>query len=411
MTILILNQFFWPDTAATGQLLSDVADALSANGQSVEIICGSSSYGATMNAPKPRVTIKRLRNARFSRKFGGRLGSYLSFLGGALWHGMRSNRPDIVLTLTTPPLVSLIGLMIQKFRGAKHIIWEMDVYPDVAVDLGVLKANGAPAKLFGWLADVPRHHADSIIALGDCMKTRLVEHGIAADKIVVAENWSDRDESDSPYPSTALPIPGGPLCVLYSGNLGLAHDVETIAGAIAELGSQPSGSDMNSVRFRFAGAGSRQTWLRDFCSMRKLDNAEFLPYCERHELSARLASGHLGLVAQKTECLGSAVPSKTYGIMAAGRPILFIGPKASTVAKIISKYDCGWHLECGDVKGLVELLQRLNRNRELIEDAGRNSYAAYLTHYQRSIGVSRITAILGTRERVKSRDLSRVAVG
>jgi glycosyltransferase involved in cell wall biosynthesis len=409
MTILILNQFFWPDTAATGQLLSDVADSLSENGENVEIICGSASYGVTMNAPKPRVSITRLRNAKFSRKVGGRLGSYLSFLGGALWHGLRRSPPDIVVTLTTPPLVSLIGLMIQKFRGSKHIIWEMDVYPDVAVDVGVLKANGSAARMFGWLADVPRHQADVIIALGECMRTRLIAHGISAHKIVVAENWADRDESDS-HSRPPLPVPPGRLSVLYSGNLGLAHDVETIAGAIAELGNMPAGSDMHQVRFKFAGSGSRQAWLKEFCQERKLHNAEFLPYCERHELSARLASGHIGLVTQKAECLGSAVPSKTYGIMAAGRPILFIGPKASTAAQIIEKYGCGWHLECGDVQGLVELLQSLNRHRELINEAGRRSHAAYITNYQRSVGVSRISAILGARERVKAPDLSRVAV-
>jgi colanic acid biosynthesis glycosyl transferase WcaI len=397
MTILVMNQFFWPDTAATGQLLSDVAEYLVAHGENVEIICGSAGYGVQSSTPGPgaNVSITRVRNTAFSRIAGSRMGAYLGFLGGALWQGMRRKAPDVVVTLTTPPLLSLVGLMIQKLRGSRHIIWEMDVYPDVAVDLGVLKAGGIAAKMFGWLADVPRHRADKLIVLGECMRSRLLAHGIAADKIVIAENWADR--SEPPYETSRraqLRLPAGPLSVLYSGNFGKAHDAETISGAIAQLG-QIADPLKNQIRFTFAGAGSGHAWLRRFCDDRELSNAEFLPYCDRDELGARLASGHIGLVTQKPECLGSVVPSKTYGIMAAGRPVLFVGPKSSTPSRIIERYGCGWQIDCGDVRGLVELLNHLDGHRELIEAAGRRAHAAFAGNYQRTHGAARIAGILG----------------
>jgi colanic acid biosynthesis glycosyl transferase WcaI len=408
MKILLLNQFFRPDTAATGQLLSDVADHLAIEGHEVHVICGSAAYGSTPGAPRqgitmpgtaePNVKITRLANSAFSRNAAGRIGSYLSFLFGALWHSLR-DRPDVVMTLTTPPLLSLIGMAMQIFRGARHVIWEMDVYPDVAVDLGVLKEKGLATKVFGWLADLPRHRADKLIALGECMKTRLLTHGIAEEKIIVAENWSDRDPSGKGGSDAVLPCPEGSLAILYSGNLGMAHDVETIALAMAELNS---GAGLNEkvvdgsreMRFVFGGGGSRYQWLQAFCLEHRLGNAVFMPYCDRAELLRRLESGHIGLVTQKNECLGSAVPSKTYGIMAAGRPLLFIGPKEATPARIIERYRCGWQIECNDSQGLVQLLRLLNEHRELIVEAGTRARSAFEAHYSPSVGVARIASIL-----------------
>ncbi len=399
MRILFLNQFFWPDTAATGQLLSDLVAHLTENGDDVSVICGSANYGGTTSAARPNVNIIRLKNASFSRKAAGRMGSYLSFLLGALWHGMRVKSPDVVVTLTTPPLLSLVGLVIQKIRGAKHVIWEMDVYPDVAVDLGVIQKNGIPAKIFGWLSDIPRRHADSIIVLGECMRTRLLAHGLPESKIVVAENWADRDEDKNGRNVVLAALPSGPLSILYSGNFGLAHDVGTVSQTMVELDKRPV-SETDEIRFIFAGGGSRNGFMQEFCQNNHLRAAVFLPYCEREELGSRIASAHIGLVTQKAECLGSAVPSKTYGILAAGRPVLFIGPKESTPARIIAKYGCGWQIDCGDVAGLGRLLDTLNADRTLIVEAGNRAYYAFVTQYQRCIGVARIARLLGAETNV-----------
>jgi len=400
MKILFLNQFYWPDTAATGQLLSDLTEQLVTAGDTVSVICGSASYGAVSSAPPSKVRIYRLKNSAFSRKVAGRMGSYLSFLVGAFWQSLRLSAPDVVVTLTTPPLLSLIGLMIQKLRGARHVIWEMDVYPDVAVDLGVLHRDSVAAKLFGWLADLPRRHADRVIVLGECMRARLLAHGIPDNKIVIAENWAGRNEFAGLGRRESPLVVKDAISILYSGNFGLAHDAKTICAAMAELDNRQTGG--NAFRFTFAGSGSGHGWLQNFCREHKLRNAVFQGYCERQDLDARLVSCHIGLVTQKNECLGSAVPSKTYGIMAAGRPILFIGPKDSTPARIIEQYNCGWQIECGDVQGLLELLDCLSAQPELIVAAGARAYRAFIAQYQRSIGVARILAIIGSESAVES---------
>ena len=251
MKILAINQFFWPDTAATGQLLGDVTFGLEGSPHRVTMVCGASDYGSVNDTPPPPATILRSSGTRFGRGRMGRVMSYFSFLVTASSNSLRVKRPDLVISMTTPPLTSVLGAIIQKLRGSRHYIWEMDLYPDIAVDLGVLGRQTLVTRAIGVLADWSRHRADGIIAIGEDMKARLVARGIPAHKIHVAENWADGREI------VPLDFPSGPLVVHYSGNFGLAHDVETIGEAMRQLRGDPR------FRFVFSGGGSRRFWLRD----------------------------------------------------------------------------------------------------------------------------------------------------
>ena len=383
MRIILLNQFYWPDTAATGQLLADLCRAIATKQGEPIAICGGSNYGVQDITVRPPGRILRSSLVPFSRNPIFRLLSYGSFLAGAVWNSYRIKRPDIVLTLTTPPLISVLGRMIKLMRGCRHYIWEMDVYPDVAVDLEVLGRHSTLTSLIGLLADWSRRNADGVITLGDDMKARLIARGIPEDRIFVAENWADGREI------TPQPLPEGPFVLHYSGTLGLAHDVETIAGAMERLRNDPR------FRFVFIGGGARSNYLKNYCQERGIENVEFRPYCSRNELGASLAQGHVGLVTQLPQTSGSLVPSKTYGIMAAGRPLLYVGPHDTTPAQNIRRYGCGWRIDPGDTEGLVHLLECLEADREAVREAGRRSREAFERHYDLPIGVQRIINILG----------------
>jgi colanic acid biosynthesis glycosyl transferase WcaI len=386
MRILLLNQFFWPDSAATSQFLTDLARGLAARGHEVEAICAAGGYAPEdASNPEPPVTIRRVQTTKFVRGKLGRVLSYASFYAGCLWRGLSTERPDLVLTLTTPPLLSLVGTLIKALRGTRHFIWEMDVYPDVAVDLEVFRAGGVLDRVTGLLADFSRHRADGILALGPCMRDRLTERGIAPAKIHIAENWADG--------ALIQPVerPGNPdsLVVLYSGNLGLAHDTETISGAMREL------KDDSRFGFVFAGGGPLRKALEAECRANGVAHAEFRPYSPKQSLGESLGAGDIGLVTQRTACLGSVVPSKVYGLLAAGRPILYIGPRSSTAAQLIRRFQCGWHVECGDTTGLVDLLRSLAENRNEVIAAGKRARAAFLEHYDLPLGVGHICRLLG----------------
>jgi colanic acid biosynthesis glycosyl transferase WcaI len=388
MKITFLNQFFWPDTAATGQLLADLCRFIGADDTLIKttVICGNSDYGTKDTTSPPPSRILRIGSLRFSRGLVSRLFSYGSFLAGAVWDSYRIERPDIIVTMTTPPLLSVLGRMIKLMRGCEHYIWEMDVYPDIAVDLEVLHRDSMLTCVIGFFADWSRRNADGIIVLGDEMKARLIAKGIPEERIFVAENWADGSAI------TPRPFPQGPFVVHYSGTLGLIHDVDTIAGAMHRL--------RNDARFHFtfAGGGARRAYLENYCRQQGIDNVAFHPYCSRSGLGSSLTEGHIGLVTQLPQTCGSVVPSKTYGIMAAGRPVLYIGPPDATPARIVDDYSCGWRIDPNDVDGLVHLLERLAANRELVENAGSNARHAFDQNYDAHIGVRRIASILCVKD-------------
>jgi glycosyltransferase involved in cell wall biosynthesis len=387
MRILCLNQFFHPDTAATGQILSDLTRELAAQGHEVTVICGKSAYGESDPAAPPPVTIVRSKPLPFSRSYHGRIGSYASYFITAIVQSLRCRRPDVILTLTTPPLLSLVGTLIKHLRGARHFIWEMDLYPDVAVDLGLFGADSLVARTIGSLADYSRDKANGVIALGDDMSERLINRGMSPDKVHVVQNWADRAEI-RPHPFQELP-----LTLYYSGNLGLAHDISTIQQVMLSV----AGDDR--FKFVFAGGGPQRKTLQDFCEHHGLRQVTFPPYCGRAQLSHNLSTGHLGLVTQKPQTTGSIVPSKVYGIMAAGRPLLYIGSRCATPARIIDHFQCGWQVEAGASEALVALLKRLVNRPDEIREAGARARQAFIDNFDRRIGVARIAAIIGAEPR------------
>jgi glycosyltransferase involved in cell wall biosynthesis len=384
MRILLINQFFWPDFAATGQFLEDLARHMAQQGHEVTVICGRGVYAGSRHAgDPPPIKILRVCGAPFTRTVAGRGLSYISFLAGALWRGVRTDRADLVLTLTTPPLLSIVGTLLKRLKKSRHYIWEMDLFPDALVSLGALNEHSVFARLLGRIADYSRNQSDGIIALGPCMRERLLKRGVSADKIHIAENWADSGQI-----SPVTHQDRSRLNVLYSGNLGLSHDIETIASAMERLRNDPR------FHFSFIGGGARRSELETFCRTRGLCNVTFLPYSSRDQVGNSLASGDVGLVTMKDGCLGTVVPSKLYGLMAAQRPVLFIGPGSATPALVIKEHDCGWQVDCGDTQGLINLLEKLFQDRRLIRDAGARARQVFIQNYDLIHGIARISTIL-----------------
>lgn len=395
--IIVISQFFGPDQSAVGQFLADFANGASEAGHDVRVICGADDYSAKEFAARGSehrensesnaeqfsgrgsIHVARVRTATFSQSKLKKLLSYATFYTGAVWRALRIPKPDVVLTLTAPPGLAWIGWLVQQIRGCRHVAWEMDLYPDIAIALNIPVARWTSTML-----DFPRRRADAVIAPGDCMKIRLLQHKIPEDRIVVAENWADG--------RTILPLPfpaPRPLRILYSGNLGLAHDVATIRAVMVRLANHPD------FQFAFTGGGLARRELIEFCHERGMENASFPNYVPLQDLGASLAECHVGLVTQKLSTLGAVVPSKIYGLMAAGRPVLFIGPAKATPALLIRQFECGWHFDCGDDAGVSAFLLRLVEDPEELHRKGRSGREAFIAGYDRPAGVARVMRALG----------------
>jgi glycosyltransferase involved in cell wall biosynthesis len=395
--IIVISQFFGSDQSAVGQFLADFAEGAAAAGHDVSVICGADDYAAGDVAARSRdqrensestaephagagaIRIARVRTATFSQSKMRKILSYATFYAGAVWRALSITKPDVVVTLTAPPGLAWIGWLAQRARGCRHVAWEMDLYPDIAIALDI--------PIAAWtsrILDFPRRRADVIIAPGDCMKTRLLQHQIPEDRIIVAENWAD-GSSIFPQPFPEPP----PMRILYSGNLGLAHDVATICGVIENLAGRPD------LLFIFAGGGLARRELIEFSKERGIGNISFQGYVRLQDLGANLAACHIGLVTQKPTTLGAIVPSKIYGLMAAGRPVLYIGPASATPAVLIQNFDCGWHFECGDEAGVAALFLRLLQSPEELRRKGQNGREAFIKNYDKPAGVARVMRAMG----------------
>ena len=405
--ILVISQFFGPDSSAVGQLLAEAAEELSRAGHKISVICGSSDYvardagqganngrgnapAAHLNSSQPRpgiIQVNPVKNLAFSHSKVKKLLSYATFYAGATWKALKAPRPEVVVTLTAPPGLAWIGWLMQRVRGCRHVAWEMDVYPDIAMALDM--------PLIGWLGgllDYPRRRADVVIALGECMKARLLRHRIPQQRILIAENWANGRKI---YPLPFPPHP--PLRILYSGNLGLAHDVTTISRVIEHFAGTPK------LHFAFVGGGPGRRDLEQGVRQQAISNVSFATYVQLERLGESLAGCHIGLVTQKPSTLGAVVPSKIYGLMAAGRPVLYIGPGTATPALVIRRFDCGWHFECDDVEGVSRLLSHLLGHLGEVRQKGKRGREAFEEHYDTRAGVARICNALGVRTSDRSR--------
>lgn len=383
MRILFINQFFWPDAAPTGMYLADLARELVKQGHEVHVLCGEGRYeGAASASAPPPVTIHRIAASNYSRAGAARLLSWFSFLFRAAVRTLTLPRYDVIVTMTTPPALSYAGLISLARRG-KLWIWEMDLYPDVAAATGTLRPGSALVRILEAVLDWPRRRAQGILVLGECMRDRLLRRGLPPSRLIIAENWSDASKFHAPPPP-----PSPPLRVLYSGNLGVVHEIETILGVMTTLKAEPA------IQFVFAGGGVRYTELQDLCRESGIHNVTFEGYEDGHRFATRLEACHIGLVTLRPGCEGTVVPSKFYSLLAAGRPVLFLGPGAATPARRILEHNCGWTFGPGEVQAVADLLAGLARNPAEIGVRGMNGRQAFLSVFDRQVAVPRLARLI-----------------
>jgi glycosyltransferase involved in cell wall biosynthesis len=269
------------------------------------------------------------------------------------------------------------------------VYWLQDVYPELAVELGVLRARSPAARAFDALSRWTLRRADAVIVLGDAMADRVRAKGVDASRIQVVPNWADEDairpvQADVNEFRRSHGLDGKRV-VLYSGNMGRAHDLKTILGAARVLRDDPD------LRFVFVGDGAKRAEVE--AAARELSSIQLLPYQPREDLSESLSSGDIHVVTQEPCTHGLIEPSKLYGVMAAGRPVLYIGPPETEAARTVEREAIGAVVASGDVGSAVDAIQRLLADRESLGTRARTAFEA---RYHRKLRTSRFAEILRT---------------
>ena len=374
-TVYFVNQYGWPDGAATAQLLCDVlSDA--PDRYKIVLIQGTSMYAEVAGSrPRPPVEIRKVWVPRADRgslalKIVGFVCFYVQVL---ILITLRSAGSDVVV-LTTPPFLNWIGALAKRVRGGRLIVWEMDVYPDILFTSGLVSRTSVLGSMVNRASKWARCETDFTLVLGRCMAERVIGAGISADKCAELQNWAD---GNSLCP-VRVPGTDPKLVLLYSGNFGMAHDSATLLEAIKLLRHMP-------VEFVFAGGGIKMV------EFRSCDTAivRFRPACAYNELNSVLNSADVGIVTQTQDSVGCVVPSKFYGILAAGRSVLYVGPANSTVACVIRETGCGWIVPIGDCEGLAALVHNLMRDRTLVRKAGERARGVFEERFTRTRSVAR----------------------
>jgi glycosyltransferase involved in cell wall biosynthesis len=410
---IFLNRFFHPDHSATSQMLSDLAFGLAERGMVVTVITSRLRYDAPERALPARETIARVEVRRLWTSCFGRSHlilrsvDYATFYVAALWALLGiARRGDVVIAMTDPPMLSVVAGPIAKLRGAWRITWLQDIFPEVAESLGVGgKLGRALFPALRWLRNNSLRSADVNVAIGELMAERLVHLGVKRVKIRVVANWADCD-GVAPVAGEANPLRSawglaGTFVVGYSGNLGRAHDIETMLSAIARIERDAARPPATQIRWLIIGGGNLFDDMKREAAHRNLTSLTFHPYQPRKRLSESLSAADVHIVALRPELEGLIVPSKFYGVAAAGRPTLFIGDRDGEISRLISRHACGTTIASGDGVALADAVTAMARDPEGCRAMGRRARTACETFYSKTSAIDAWQHLLGEVGRVR----------
>ncbi len=379
MKVVILNQYYAPDVASTGHLLYELANDLSINGEDVDVITCRPSYGPPETwQPCPRkerdasgVMVRRMLATRFSKdNMVGRIVNSITFLVPLAARMMfRMKRGEVFLYTTNPPYLGVVGTMVGLVRRHRYVVLLHDAYPQMAVWVGKIRKGGLIDRTWHLLNKWMYRRAKQTIVLCEAAKDLVCDtYGIDPEKVHVIPNWADGeflhpiDKADSPFAIEHDLVE--PLTLLYSGNMGLYYDFDTILNAATLL----RGED---VRFVFIGGGGVRSRIEDEIEKRNLDNSMMFPHQPFDTLNESLNACDVSFVTIAKDIEGISFPSKLYTSLAVGKVIIAICEPHSSLRTIVEESGCGMWVELGDADGLVRAVRELAADPEKVRSMGR----------------------------------------
>jgi colanic acid biosynthesis glycosyl transferase WcaI len=374
--VIFVNRYFFPDHSATSQILSDLTFHLAAIGHDVLAITSRQLYDDPHAAlPESEningVQVHRIASTRFGRAaLSGRALDYFSFYRSVRRRLREIARAgDIVVAKTDPPLLAVALASIVRQRQAHLVNWLQDIYPETANILGVPLLRGPVASALATLRNRSLREADATVVVGKLMARHIKEVSAVPARVHVIANWCD-DETIRPVVGTDNPLReawhlSGKFVVGHSGNLGRAHDFETVLGAAERLRKEPH------IVFLMIGGGKHFEELAKAVKARGLEGSFcFRPYQERAMLPHSLGVADVHWLSLHPALEGLIVPSKFYAVAAAGKPMLMIGDSEGEIGRLIREHRCGAIIRPGDAATLADTLRHWSGTPEAITEMG-----------------------------------------
>jgi colanic acid biosynthesis glycosyl transferase WcaI len=357
----------------------------------VTVITGALPNAPPGESPRNGVRIVRVRSTTFDRRRLGPRGlNYLTFVGLAVGAGVRAPRPDAVVCMTDPPFLAAFAYAVARRFRVPLVVISQDVFPEIAVELGRLR-NPLVVRLLGALVSFQLEHADSVVAIGETMRSRLEAKGVPPARIDVIPNWVDVDAISPKAKRNGWSETHGladSFVVMHSGNVGHAQDLDTLLHAASLL------RDLPGLTIVIVGSGARHAELVELSGRLELGNVVFLPYQAREVLSESLSAGDVHVVGLAPGLSGFVVPSRVYGILAAGRPLIVSADSSSETAQLVKEIDCGVAVPPGRPPELAAALRSAYRGELDLEAMGRQARAYAEREATREVAVERYRSLL-----------------
>lgn len=398
--ILVLNQYYWPGVEATAHLLTELCEALAVDYE-VEVVTGvlHGYEDDPRQVERNGVRITRVSSTSYERSaLGRRAANYFSYLGSALSYALGAPAPDLVLTMTDPPIVGDLGVVVGRRFHAPVVVISQDVFPEIATELERL-TNPAIVGVLRTLVGAYLQRADRIVAIGETMRERLEAKGAPADRLRVIPNWIDtREITPQPRDNPWAERHGlaSSFVVMHSGNVGHAQDLDSLVRAATFL------RDRDDLRIVIAGFGARHAQMVELAQRLEVEDAvRFLPYQERERLPLSLSSADVHVVGLARGLAGYVVPSRLYGILAAGRPVIAAAEDTSETARLVREVGCGVVIPPERPELLARSIRAAADGEHDLEEMGRRGRAYVEEEADRTVAMERYRALV--RELVRER--------
>ncbi len=372
MHILLLNEYYPPDTSATAKMAAQVAETL-AKSHKVTVVAGRPSYDPDEFYPykilrrdtRNGVVVERVGSTAYPRhQMKRRVSNYLSYLALAVPRAL-AIRPDVVLAMTDPPVAGIAGAFIARLAGRPFVYNIRDLYPDMAIGGDIVPPNG-------WADRWEKMHRNAlkraarVIVLGDDMRNRILAKGVAPERVVVVRDGTSFPAS---MPAKSDPVvqeirSGFPFVALHAGNLGFYGAWGTLLKAAEMLRNE-------NAALVFVGDGANRASLE--ASAAGLPNVRFLPFRPFEQVPHVMMAGDVHIVTIKRGLEGVVVPSKLYSILAAGRPVLAVAPDSSDAARIVTESGCGLAADPDDPVAVAKAICELRSDPARLCEMGRRA--------------------------------------
>lgn len=372
--IIFLNQ-------VSGRLFQELAEGLA---DSIDGQCLLYTGSDKSNEIKSTSNLKIIKAPEYHRgNYYSRLLDWFKYFWFVFWSVLKQPSSALIFIVSNPPFLPLIGYLMKKLRGQPYVVLIYDIYPDLAIYLGKISRRGFLSRMWRWFNKITWQNSEAVFTIGDDMAVKL-EGMFNANRtqlgyVAVIPNWTDHNFiKPLPKEKNWFAQKYGQVnkfTILYSGNLGATHDLETILEAAKELGN------FNDIQFLIIGDGYKRAYIEKFIDQEKLSNILLLPFQAENVLPYSLTTGDVAVITLSKGVEGLSVPGKVYYAMAGGSALLCISSGNNELKTIIDRHQCGISVEPGDVEGFVSAVKRFYEDPIFLKSCKENARKAVESYY------------------------------